>query len=56
MASASAVLISLAAFPASYAISFKLRDRAKRWMIFILIIPLFTSYLVRGLFAAGLPV
>ncbi|KIC21397.1 ABC transporter permease [Leisingera sp. ANG-Vp] len=47
MASASAVLISLLAFPASYAISFKLRDSVKRWMIFILIIPFFTSYLVR---------
>ncbi|UWQ86069.1 ABC transporter permease [Leisingera caerulea] len=47
LASASAVLISLTAFPASYAISFKLGENAKRWMIFFLIIPFFTSYLVR---------
>lgn len=47
LASASAVLISLTAFPASYAISFKLGENAKRWMIFVLIIPFFTSYLVR---------
>ncbi|MFX0542967.1 ABC transporter permease [Roseovarius sp. S4756] len=47
LATASAVLTSAIAFPASYAISFKLSERAKRWMIFVLIIPFFTSYLVR---------
>lgn len=47
LATASAVLTSIIAFPASYAISFKLSDSAKKWLIFILVIPFFTSYLVR---------
>ncbi|WP_324755341.1 ABC transporter permease [Roseovarius sp. Pro17] len=47
LATSAAVLTSAIAFPASYAISFKLSDTAKRWMIFVLIIPFFTSYLVR---------
>jgi spermidine/putrescine transport system permease protein/putrescine transport system permease protein len=47
LATASAALTSLIAFPAAYAISFKLTDRAKQWLIFVLIIPFFTSYLVR---------
>ncbi len=47
LATSAAVLTSAIAFPASYAISFKLSDTAKRWMVFILIIPFFTSYLVR---------
>lgn len=47
LATASAVLTSLIAFPAAYAISFKLSDRVKQWLIFVLIIPFFTSYLVR---------
>jgi spermidine/putrescine transport system permease protein/putrescine transport system permease protein len=47
LATASAVLTSAIAFPAAYAISFKLSERAKRWLVFVLIIPFFTSYLVR---------
>lgn len=47
LSTAAAVITSLIAFPASYAISFKMGEKAKRWMIFILIIPFFTSYLVR---------
>ena len=47
LATAAAAITSVIAFPASYAISFKMREKAKRWMIFILIIPFFTSYLVR---------
>jgi len=47
LATASAVLTSAIAFPAAYAISFKLSERAKQWVIFVLIIPFFTSYLVR---------
>lgn len=47
IATAASVLTSLIAFPASYAISFKLSDTAKRWLVFVLIIPFFTSYLVR---------
>jgi spermidine/putrescine transport system permease protein/putrescine transport system permease protein len=47
LATASAVLTSIIAFPASYMIAFKLSDVAKKWAIFILVIPFFTSYLVR---------
>lgn len=47
LATSSAIVTSVIAFPASYAISFKLSETAKRWMIFVLIIPFFTSYLVR---------
>lgn len=47
LATASAVLTSIIAFPASYMIAFKLSDAAKKWAIFILVIPFFTSYLVR---------
>jgi spermidine/putrescine transport system permease protein len=37
----------LAAFPASYFLSFVASPKARRWATFILIIPFFTSYLVR---------
>ena len=47
LATTAAVVTSIIAFPESYAISFKMSEKAKRWMIFILIIPFFTSYLVR---------
>ncbi len=47
LATAAAAITSIIAFPASYAISFKMSETAKRWMVFILIIPFFTSYLVR---------
>lgn len=47
LASAATVLTSAIAFPAAYAISFKLSENAKRWIVFILVIPFFTSYLVR---------
>lgn len=46
--SASATAItSLLAFPCSYAIAFKLSDTARRWAVFLMVIPFFTSYLVR---------
>jgi ABC-type spermidine/putrescine transport system permease subunit II len=35
------------AFPAAYALAFKVSDNVRRWAIFLLIIPFFTSYLVR---------
>lgn len=47
LAAAAAVLTSVLAFPASYAIAFKLSDTARRWAIFLMVIPFFTSYLVR---------
>lgn len=47
LALAATVLASVLAFPASYGLAFKLNDTARRWAIFLLIIPFFTSYLVR---------
>lgn len=42
-----AILASLLAFPAAYALAFKVSDTTRRWAIFFLIVPFFTSYLVR---------
>lgn len=47
LAAAAATLTSVLAFPCSYAIAFKLSDTARRWMVFLMVIPFFTSYLVR---------
>lgn len=47
LAASASVLASLLAFPCSYAIAFKLSDRARRWAVFLMVIPFFTSYLVR---------
>ncbi len=47
-ATLAAVIASLAAFPASYALAFKVSPTARRWAIFFMIIPFFTSYLVRA--------
>lgn len=41
------VLASLLAFPASYGLAFKVSESVRRWAMFLLIIPFFTSYLVR---------
>lgn len=38
---------SAAAFPASYFLAFKVKENVRRWAVFFLIIPFFTSYLVR---------
>jgi ABC-type spermidine/putrescine transport system permease subunit I len=47
LASVATVLATVLAFPASYGLAFKASDTARRWAIFFLIIPFFTSYLVR---------
>jgi len=47
LATLSTVIVSMIAFPASFALSFKVSDAARRWALFFLIIPFFTSYLVR---------
>jgi spermidine/putrescine transport system permease protein len=41
------VLASVLAFPVSYGLAFKFNDTARRWALFFLVIPFFTSYLVR---------
>ncbi len=46
-AAAASAIASLVAFPASYALAYKVSPAARRWAIFFLIIPFFTSYLVR---------
>ncbi|MBC2835096.1 ABC transporter permease [Paragemmobacter straminiformis] len=47
LAASASALASVLAFPCSYAITFKLSDSARRWAIFLMVIPFFTSYLVR---------
>lgn len=47
LAAAASALTSLLAFPAAYAIAFKLSDAARRWAVSLMVIPFFTSYLVR---------
>ena len=47
-ASLAAVVISLIAFPASYALAYKVSETVRRWAVFFLIVPFFTSYLVRA--------
>jgi spermidine/putrescine transport system permease protein len=41
------IITSAVAFPASYFLAFKASEKVRRWAIFFLIIPFFTSYLVR---------
>ena len=47
LAALSTLMASAIAFPCAYALAFKVSDTARRWAIFFLIIPFFTSYLVR---------
>lgn len=47
IAALSASVAMLLAFPAAWALSFRASEGVRRWAIFLLIIPFFTSYLVR---------
>lgn len=47
LSASAAVITSILAFPCAYAIAFKLSEAARRWAIFLMVIPFFTSYLVR---------
>lgn len=47
MAGGAALLASVLAFPCSYAIAFKLSPAMRQMAIFMMVIPFFTSYLVR---------
>jgi len=47
LATVSTIVASLLAFPASFALAFKVPATVRRWALFLLIIPFFTSYLVR---------
>lgn len=47
LATLSTLVASVLAFPASFALAFKVSPSIRRWALFLLIIPFFTSYLVR---------
>ena len=47
LAALTTVAASLAAFPAAFYLAFRTSESLRRWVIFLLIIPFFTSYLVR---------
>ena len=47
LASLSTMVASCLAFPAAYGLAFHVSAQTRRWAIFFLIIPFFTSYLVR---------
>lgn len=47
MAMLATVVATIVAFPASYALAFKVSENTRRWAVFFLIVPFFTSYLVR---------
>ena len=48
MALLSTAVTTLLALPCAYALAFKVSANVRRWAIFLLIIPFFTSYLVRA--------
>lgn len=47
IAGVSTTVAMILAFPASFTLAFRASDNLRRWAIFLLIIPFFTSYLVR---------
>jgi spermidine/putrescine transport system permease protein/putrescine transport system permease protein len=47
LAALSAAIVSIVAFPCAYAIAFKFRPAARQLALLLLILPFFTSYLVR---------
>ena len=47
LAVVSTIVASALAFPASYFLAFRVSETTRRWAVFFLIIPFFTSYLVR---------
>lgn len=47
ISSFSASIAMLLAFPAAWALAFRASENLRRWAVFLLIIPFFTSYLVR---------
>ncbi|MAS43130.1 MAG: spermidine/putrescine ABC transporter permease [Rhodobacteraceae bacterium] len=46
-AALAALVASLVAFPAAWLLAFRASETQRRWAIFLLVIPFFTSYLVR---------
>ena len=48
LACVSTITTSVIAIPAAFALAFRTSENVRRWMIFFLIIPFFTSYIVRA--------
>jgi spermidine/putrescine transport system permease protein/putrescine transport system permease protein len=48
LASVATLVTSLIAFPCAYTLAFRVSAAARRWAMFFMIIPFFTSYLVRA--------
>ena len=47
LATLATLVVTMVAFPAAYTLAFRVSEATRRWAIFLLIIPFFTSYLVR---------
>ena len=47
LAALTTLIVMIIAFPAAYTLSFRVSESLRRWALFLLIIPFFTSYLVR---------
>ena len=47
LATLATLVVTTVAFPAAYTLAFRMSEVTRRWAIFLLIIPFFTSYLVR---------
>ena len=47
LATLATIVVMTVAFPAAYTLAFRVSETTRRWAIFLLIIPFFTSYLVR---------
>ena len=47
LATLATIVVMTVAFPAAYTLAFKASETLRRWVVFLLIIPFFTSYLVR---------
>ncbi|XDZ65220.1 ABC transporter permease [Alphaproteobacteria bacterium LSUCC0684] len=47
LATLATLVVMTVAFPAAYTLAFRVSETTRRWAVFLLIIPFFTSYLVR---------
>jgi len=47
LATLATAVVMTVAFPAAYTLAFRVSENTRRWAVFLLIIPFFTSYLVR---------
>ena len=47
LATLATLVVMTVAFPAAYTLAFRVSENTRRWAVFLLIIPFFTSYLIR---------